>query len=395
MHLKAIPAEASALLGNKTFLYGAAALAAVGVVYYSHSRAASKQADAATGVVPSYSAPVAAPGLAAIPSSGSTAQGGGIGGATGEGGSVANPNPPSNTTAPGTVSFDPSSWNNFQKAITDNVNKQISQGVSAGINSWEQAHPFPQPQGIDPAAAEILAQQRRQQEMDYSLQLANLQLQNEIVNSNVYMAQINNQTAQYQAAGSLAQSFLYSNDQLFTGGVYGPDGHLLLDAAFIQARDTKGNGWNQDLQGLINRGTLDQFYTQTGLPSNNTPLPPAGYGAPPVNAGLGSVTPNPSAQTQAGTQPTWTYGGGFNVQDFALGYVPTNYNIAAYSPTPVANTPTVTQTAPQQTATAPQPVTAPTAPTTSPVPSTSMIPADVIAAIQKSIGGSFGGAQIV
>lgn len=292
MHTKSIPIEkAVAGLGsNKALLVAGVAVLAAGAIYVSkaHSTSAASQQVTATD-------PFSTAGIGPASTSGSDALNSILGG-----GGVINGAGSSNAATTAAVQAN-NGGGVFSVAPS---NSATPTPVFSGGGNPSSTSPFPAGTAtLDPATAELLAQNRLSLVFNFAAEMTSLALQGHIVDTNAFLQDQAIQSMNFQAAANLASTFMLSDNQLSLGTIRGPDGNPLIDMALINARDTKGNSWNQDLIGLINRGTIDQFYTEIQHPANTQPLSPVGLGPVPYTGidtsgtgfGTGSPVTHPSA----------------------------------------------------------------------------------------------------
>lgn len=174
-----------------------------------------------------------------------------------------------------------------------------------------QSNPFPNPTGIDPATAEILAQQRLAMEYDYQFGMAQLQYNTRVAEANTWLQYQSLMSLEFQSASNLAATFMLSNNQATMGAIYGSDGMPILDMSFVNMRDSKKDRWNETI--VQNFGAISSGFT-----------------------GSRPATPAPQPRAQPGLP--WGWGQSY---DPYQGYTPVT---PATNPTPVAPPPNVTVT---------------------------------------------------
>lgn len=282
MRLKSVPVVGSLAKASPLLIAGAAvAIGGIGYAVYKNRAAAS--ADASTETAASG---YGVAGLTA-PNSQSPVSLAGLGGASSSG---------SDTLS--SVSGDAASTVSASTPVATGSNEGTVYKGFAG--------------GIDPATQALIDLEYLKEKDAYSFNMTalavNYQTTQDTLATNAYIATQQLQSLNYQAAASLASTFMTSSNQLSQGVITGPDGAPVLQFSMMQERNSKKNGWNNTLAQSINSGVVAKFWDsipgvsgQAGSGVSN-PAAPAVYSpfaiSPAVQALLsgnygGSTTPAP------------------------------------------------------------------------------------------------------
>jgi hypothetical protein len=246
-------------MSNKALLIGGAALLAVGGFALYQNRQANSDADATTAYDPWLAAdPV---GLAG-PNSIAASAAGGFGG--GGGGMVAGPSPSPSPVTPTPASGGYSGDNGWMEY----GNTPLAPSPAPG-----QSGPFPTVDGIDPATAELLSQQRLAMEYDFQYSMASLQYNTYVSGTNAWLQYESLKTLEYSTAANLASQFMFSNNQATFTQVRDASGNVILDFGGVNMRDSKKDRWNETIvQNLPS--IASQFNSAQGTRAQQTYAPP-------------------------------------------------------------------------------------------------------------------------